>query len=117
MTTLRTVLAFAVANDYSIEQADADNAYVQATLSEEIYIEAPVGFDTGGPVLRLIKALYGLKQAGRTSYLHLKMQLIALGFKPANRTHACSGASPTTNCSSCAPTLTILSWQRRPRAT
>jgi hypothetical protein len=82
MTTLRTVLAYAVANDYCVEQADADNAYVQATLSEEIYVEAPVGFDSGGPVLRLMKALYGLKQAGRAWYMHLKMALSALGFEP-----------------------------------
>jgi len=77
MTTLRTVLAYAVANDYCVEQADADNAYVQATLSEEIYVEAPVGFDSGGPVLRLIKALYGLKHAGRAWYMHSTVPLCA----------------------------------------
>ena len=57
---------------------------MQAPFSEEIYVEAPVGFDTGGPVLRLIKALYGLKQAGRAWYMHLKMQFVFLGFKPCD---------------------------------
>jgi hypothetical protein len=34
-------------------------------------------------VLKLEKNLYGQKQAGRVWYLHLKKNLIKLGFKPS----------------------------------
>ena len=34
-------------------------------------------------VLKLEKSLYGQKQAGRVWYLHLKKNLLKLGFKPS----------------------------------
>jgi hypothetical protein len=34
-------------------------------------------------VLKLEKNLYGYKQAGRVWYLHLKKNLLKLGFKPS----------------------------------
>jgi Reverse transcriptase (RNA-dependent DNA polymerase) len=40
-------------------------AFLNGPLDEEIYMEAPPGYDFNGKVLKLKKALYGLKQAAR----------------------------------------------------
>lgn len=67
-TTLRLVLDIAVSNCWPIQQIDVNNAFLQGTLTEEVYMEQPPSFvDTDKPdhVCRLRKAIYGLKQAPR----------------------------------------------------
>jgi hypothetical protein len=70
LTTIRTMLAVAAVKDYIVEQADISNAYLNAEVEEELYMEQPKGFVQCGPngevlVCRLRRSLYGLKQAGR----------------------------------------------------
>lgn len=69
-TTLRTMLAVATIKGYDIKQYDISNAYLNSTVTEEIYMEQPEGFkqyDTDGTELfcKLKKSLYGLKQAAK----------------------------------------------------
>ena len=83
-TTVRLVLEHAVRNDWSIRQLDVNNAFLQGTLEDELYISQPPGFvdkDRPHHVCRLRKALYGLKQAPRAWYEELKRTLLAAGFR------------------------------------
>ena len=72
-----------LANDWTTSQVDYTNAFAQATLKEEVYIEAPRGYsfkNKQDKVLHLIKSLYGLKQAPRTFFEMLRTGLLEQGF-------------------------------------
>lgn len=62
--TVRLVLSLAVSQGWALRQLDINNAFLQGTLSEELYTIQPPGY--GDPkfpdyVCKLNKALYGLK--------------------------------------------------------
>ena len=81
--TIRIVLTLAIRHGWSIRQLDVNNAFLQGTLKEEVFMIQPPGFvDKNFPdhVCRLKKALYGLKQAPRAWYTELRVFLISLGF-------------------------------------
>lgn len=83
-TTTRIILKVAVSNDWCLRQLDINNAFLQGTLNEEVYVKQPPGFvdpDRPDYVCKLRKALYGLKQAPRAWYMELKGYLVSLGFK------------------------------------
>jgi len=83
-TTLRLVLDVAVTRSWPLQQLDVNNAFLQGTLNEEVYMEQPPGFvdaDNPSHVCRLRKAIYGLKQAPRAWYMELKNYLLSLGFR------------------------------------
>jgi hypothetical protein len=66
---------------------DYTNAFCQAELNEEVYIEIPHGFDPDEPgefVLKLKKSLYGLKQAPKTFFEKLKEGLEQRGFRQSD---------------------------------
>ena len=82
-TTVRSVLHVAVSKGWSIRQIDVNNAFLQGTLSDEVYVTQPPGFvdkDNAHHVCRLYKALYGLKQAPRAWYQELRSYLLTQGF-------------------------------------
>jgi hypothetical protein len=86
-STVRMVLTMILANGWATKQVDYTNAFAQADLSEEVYIESPKGFgrrDGIDMVLRLIKSLYGLKQAPKSFYDKLRSGLIERGFTQSN---------------------------------
>ena len=62
---------------------DIDNAFLNAPLKEEVYLQLPGGLGgcSQGLVLRLRKALYGLKQAQRTWEKELGQFLEAYRFR------------------------------------
>ena len=61
--SFRTLIATAARFDLELLQFDAVNAFVNATIDEEVYMEMPPGFRKIGVVLRLRKALYGLRKS------------------------------------------------------
>ena len=63
--SMRVALSLAVRLDYEVEQLDVKQAFLNAELKEEVYMEMPPGYKKPDTVLRLRKALYGLKQAPR----------------------------------------------------
>lgn len=80
--TIRLVLQLAVTRAWPIKQLDVNNAFLQGTLMDEVYVSQPPGFvDTDRPhyVCRLKKALYGLKQAPRAWYQELRNFLLQTG--------------------------------------
>ncbi|KHN17953.1 Retrovirus-related Pol polyprotein from transposon TNT 1-94 [Glycine soja] len=81
--TIRIVLTLAVRQGWPIRQLDVNNAFLQGTLKEEVFMIQPPGFvnkNFPDHVCRLKKALYGLKQAPRAWYTELRIFLFSLGF-------------------------------------
>lgn len=80
-STIRLMFIVSIIADLATVQVDYTNAFAQAFLKEEVYIEAPTGFSaTNNSVLRLLKSLYGLVQAPRTFYEYLTNNLKKFGF-------------------------------------
>ena len=82
-TTIRIVLGAAVDCAWPIRQLDVNNAFLQGTLKDEVYMSQPPGFiDADKPhhVCRLRKAIHGLKQAPRAWYVELQTVLLNAGF-------------------------------------
>lgn len=80
--TIRLVLQFAVSRSQGIKQLDINNAFLQGTLTDEVYVSQTPGFvdpDRPHHVCRLKKALYGLKQAPHAWYQKLKSFLCDIG--------------------------------------
>ena len=83
-TTIRLVLLLSLVFNWVTVQTDYSNAFAQATLEEDVYMELPKDFavqdSTEDYVLRLRKTLYGLRQAPLSWYDHLKGHLEQRGF-------------------------------------
>ena len=62
MMTVRTLIAVASASSWSISQMDVKNAFLNGDLTEEVYMQPPLGVLAPlGYVCRLRRASYGLK--------------------------------------------------------
>lgn len=79
-STFRTLLAVASARKLFVQQFDVKSAFLNGTLSEEIYIKPPPNFTEMNKVLRLHKSLYGLKQAARVWNQTLNKAMSKEGF-------------------------------------
>ncbi|CAJ2640974.1 unnamed protein product [Trifolium pratense] len=67
--TIRTILAVAASENWTIYQLDVKSAFLHGELTENVYVEQPKGYQKkGDKVYKLKKALYGLKQAPRAWY-------------------------------------------------
>ena len=84
--SIRMLLCCTLQYGWYTRQVDFSNAFVHATLKEDVYITLPAMFqDNSGEdsrelVLKLEKSLYGLAQSPRTWYYCLKETLEELGF-------------------------------------
>ncbi|KAJ0435806.1 putative RNA-directed DNA polymerase [Helianthus annuus] len=90
-TTVRTVLALSIINNWHLHQLDVNNAFLHGHLTENVFMEQPKGFiDPQFPshVCKLKKAIYGLKQAPRAWFHRLSLFLLNNGF-------SCSRADPS----------------------
>ena len=82
-STIRLLLSTVLTEGWSTRQVDYTNAFVQADINEEVYLEYPRMF---GPksgtnrVLKLNKSLYGLRQAPRTFFEKLRAGLLERGY-------------------------------------
>jgi hypothetical protein len=64
--TLRVFLAIVAMEDLECHAINVNNAFIELTLKEEIYIAALPRMDLLlGYVLKVLRSLYGLKQAAR----------------------------------------------------
>nr|KYP31309.1 Retrovirus-related Pol polyprotein from transposon TNT 1-94 [Cajanus cajan] len=81
--TIRIILTLALTNNWNLFQLDVNNAFLNGTLEETIYMVQPPGFEAGDKslVCKLNKALYGLKQAPRQWFNKLKLTLTRFGFQ------------------------------------
>lgn len=81
--TVCLILSLVLLQGWSIWQLHVNNAFLHGMLTEEVYMEQPVGFvNSNHPyyVYKLWKVLYALKQALRAWYNELKEFLISFGF-------------------------------------
>ena len=81
--TVIIVLSLAVTREWTLRQLDINNAFLQGTLTEDVYMNQPQGFiDKDKPyhVCKLYKAIYGLKQASRAWYHELHQYLLSSSF-------------------------------------
>ena len=86
-------MSLAIINNWHTRQIDFVQAFTQADIERDLYMKLPPGFVVPGKqlseedrknyVLKLEKNLYGQKQAGRVWYMHLRENLIKLGFRPS----------------------------------
>ncbi|MBW0499533.1 hypothetical protein O181_039248 [Austropuccinia psidii MF-1] len=83
LNSLRTLIAFAASSGLEFHQVDIPSAFLNAPLSEVVFLSIPQGLPYDRPkyCLRLNKAIYGLKQAPLAWYERLKHWLEKIGFK------------------------------------
>lgn len=82
--SMRLGLTLTAAFDHELDQMDVPQAFLNADVDEEVYMELPEGYRAGREhqVCKLKKALYGLKQAPRNWYLLIsKFVVEQLGYK------------------------------------
>jgi hypothetical protein len=82
--TLRAGLSLTAAWNHELDQMDVPQAFLNADVDEEVYMELPEGYRAGKEhmVCRLRKSLYGLKQAPRNWYLLVSKFIVeTMGFK------------------------------------
>ena len=78
-STVRLLLTLTLSENWSTRQVDYTNAFAQADIKEDIYVEPPKGFagrDGKDKVLLLLKSLYGIKQAPKTFFDELSAGLL-----------------------------------------
>ena len=83
-TTVRLILSLVVGHGWSLRQLDINNAFLQGTLTDTLYMSQPPGYvDSNNPthVCQLTKVICGLKQAPRAWYTELKTFLLHFGFR------------------------------------
>jgi transposase InsO family protein len=85
--SLRILLVLVVKYKLKLKQYDFDTAFLNATVSEDIYVQQPPGFveydDNGYPLVwKLLKALYGIKQAPHNWNKEIDQFMRSLGFTP-----------------------------------
>ena len=82
--TIRTILSITVTRKWDTRQVDINNAFLNGTIQEEVYMQQPEGFASANShlVYKLKKSIYGLKQAPRAWFSKLASSLISFGFKP-----------------------------------
>ena len=85
MSTVRIVLSIAAARDYNLASVDVCQAFLQAEVTDDLYMRVPPGmpaYDKNGNhlCLKLIRSIYGLKQAGRCWNKLLVSFLVTWGF-------------------------------------
>ena len=81
LASFRLVLALSTQMNLKLYQADINQAYLNANLSEPNYLKSIPGFTiTNGKIYKIKKALYGLKQSGREWSIELNKHLTSYGF-------------------------------------
>lgn len=99
VVTVRILLIVAAANSWPLHQLDINNAFLHGHLDEEVYMEAPEGYDKvrKGQVCKLKRSFYGLKQASRQWNIELTTQFKSYGFKQSTHDH-CLFTLSTASC-------------------
>ena len=82
LPSIRLLAAIACELGWDLCHFDAEQAFVQSKLDEDVYLRMPQGCGAlSGKVVKLGRSLYGLKQASRTWHNHLVRGMRSLGFE------------------------------------
>lgn len=79
--TFRILIALAAAFNLICHSVDVTNAFLNAILDQEVYVECPPGFKVPGKVWKLNKALYGLRIAPKLWFEELSSFLQSKGYQ------------------------------------
>uniref|UniRef100_H3H572 Polyprotein n=2 Tax=Phytophthora ramorum TaxID=164328 RepID=H3H572_PHYRM len=81
MNSIRVVLSVVVAKAYVTEQLDADTAFLNSDLKEQVFMEVPYGILNAEHMMcKLDKAIYGLKQAASAWHQTIHAVFMKIGF-------------------------------------
>ncbi|WKA04854.1 hypothetical protein VitviT2T_022853 [Vitis vinifera] len=81
ISSVRALLAVAVARQWDFFQMDVKNAFLNGDLSEAVYMQPPPGLSVeSNKVCHLRRALYGLKQAPRAWFAKFRSTIFRLGY-------------------------------------
>jgi len=82
LITIRIILTIALTNGWDLFHLDVNNAFLNISLDETIYMTQPSRFEVTDKnlVYKLNKSIYGLKQTPRQWFDKLKTTLLQLGF-------------------------------------
>ena len=81
-TSIRTIIAIALAMGWKLHQMDVKTAFLNDIIKKEAYIEQPKGFivhEKDSHVCRLKKELYGLKKEPCAQYGRIDIFLLSMG--------------------------------------
>ncbi|MBW0536448.1 hypothetical protein O181_076163 [Austropuccinia psidii MF-1] len=83
LNSFRSLISFSASRNFQFHQVDVKSAFLNAPLTETVYLSIPQGLETDKRkyCLGLNKAIYGLKQAPLAWYDRLKGWLLSTGFK------------------------------------
>ena len=87
--SFRALIAIAARFDLELIQYDAVNAFVNASLDEDVFMKLPPGYRRAGKVLKLNKALFGLRRSPLLWHRELSQTLRSLGFQPVPHEPCC----------------------------
>ena len=93
LDAFRIFVAMSAYRGWLIKEEDYSTAYLNAELTNEVYMHQPRGFTKYAPdgqpyVCRLLRALYGLPQSGRLWQLTHTTALLDIGFTQCIAEHA-----------------------------
>jgi hypothetical protein len=84
-SSVRLMLILSIVHGLETRQVDYVNAFAQADLDRDVFVEIPKGFDHCNDgldcVLKLNKSLYGMSDAPLMFFELLKKNLLGVGFK------------------------------------
>ena len=90
MNIVRILLSLAAQYDWFLNQLDVKNAFLHGNLEEEVFMDAPPGFENtigAGKVCKLKKSLYGLKQSPRAWFEKFTRSVCSKGFHQSQGDH------------------------------
>ena len=87
-SVIREVIATAAAQGLPLWAADVKQAFLQAGISEDIWVDIPKGYDydpNEGNAFKLMKSVYGSMQASRNWFNKLRDAMLSCGFKQSRK--------------------------------
>ncbi|GMJ10791.1 hypothetical protein HRI_004748300 [Hibiscus trionum] len=92
MTSFKVLLSLAAVHGWHLLQLDVNNAFLNGTLDEEVYMKLPLGYETtvqgNDLVCKLQKSIYGLKQASRQWFQTFHAVVLQFGFVQSPSEHS-----------------------------
>ena len=82
LNSVRILFSLAVNQGWSLHQLDVSNAFLYGELTEQVFMEKPLGYvHSGGAdkVCHLRRAIYGLKQSPRAWFAKFSQLVLAFG--------------------------------------